>query len=189
VDGPAIANIFDRLDRELWLVTSQSAGRRGGLIATCVSQASIVPELPRVMVGLSRQHHTWELVESSRAFALHLLAEEQLGWVWRFALQSGKEADKFDGLAWREGASGSPILTDALGWLDCRVETHLDSGDRIFYLAEVLDGAMADHAGPLTLKRLLQLATPEQLQRLKERRQRDIMLDAPLIKDWREADP
>ncbi len=56
------AALFARTDRELWLLTAAAGGRRGGLIATFVSQASIVPDLPRVVVGLAKQHHTWQLV-------------------------------------------------------------------------------------------------------------------------------
>src|SRR5437660_1430678 len=89
VNSEAAAALFRKLDRELWLVTASAGGRRGGLIATFVSQASIVPELPRTILGLAKQHHTWGLIEASGVFALHLMGEEQLDWVWRFGLQSG----------------------------------------------------------------------------------------------------
>src|SRR5438874_504064 len=126
----AALEILDRLDRELWLVTAQAVGRRGGLIATFVTSASIVPEMPRVLVGLARQHHTWGLVEESGALALHLLGVEHLDWVWRFGLQSGRDGDKFGGLAVETTPAGSPLLVDALAWLDCKVEARLETGDR-----------------------------------------------------------
>ena len=51
--------------------TAGAGADRGGLIATFVSQASIVPDLPRVLVGLGKRHHTRGLVEASGAFGLH----------------------------------------------------------------------------------------------------------------------
>src|SRR6516225_9780017 len=75
MDSTAASTLIAWLDRELWLVTSQAGDRRGGLIATFVNPASIVADLPRMLVGLARQHHTWEVVEASGAFALHLLGE------------------------------------------------------------------------------------------------------------------
>src|SRR5579884_862757 len=114
------SDLLSSLDRELWLITAAAGDRQGGLVATFVSPASIVRELPRVLVGLARQHHTWELVEASGAFALHRVGEEQADWVWRFGLQTGRAADKLHGLAWQPGRTGSPLLADALGWLDCR---------------------------------------------------------------------
>src|SRR5688572_9788902 len=85
--------LFSLTDRELWLITSQAAGQRGGLIATFVCHASLPPELPRVLVAIAKHHFTWKLIESSKAFALHLLTEQHIDLVWRFGLQSGRDAD------------------------------------------------------------------------------------------------
>lgn len=185
MDIASATTIFSWLDRELWLVTAQADSRRGGLIATFVNQASIVPDLPRVVVGLSRQHHTGELVEHSRAFALHLLGERHLDWVWRFGLESGRDRDKLHGLRVRPGDTGSPILEDALAWLDCRVEDQLDTGDRTLYVAEIVQSGIASAEPLLTMKRLLQLATSHQLAELKRQLQNDGRLDAEAIRQWR----
>jgi flavin reductase (DIM6/NTAB) family NADH-FMN oxidoreductase RutF len=186
MDGPEISALFADLDRELWLITAQAGVRRGGLIATFVSQASIVPEMPRVLVGVARQHHTWQLIEQARTFALHLLADEHLDLVWRFGLQSGWHGDKLEGLSIGVGKTGSPIWADALAWLEARVEGRLDSGDRTIYLAEVVDGRRQRRAPPLTVKRLLQQAPADKLQELKEQMARDRAVDAAAINAWRQ---
>lgn len=182
-------DLLDNMERELWIVTARAGRRAGGLVATFVSSASIAPEFPRVVVGLARQHHTWELVEASGAFALHLIDEAHIGWVWRFGLQSGRDADKLDGLAWHAGTTGSPLLDDALDWLDCRVESRLDTGDRTLYLADVLDSRADLPAKPLTVKRVLQLATPDQRQELKRQRDEDAAIDAEAIRGWHRERP
>jgi flavin reductase (DIM6/NTAB) family NADH-FMN oxidoreductase RutF len=186
MDVTAASTLFAWLDRELWLVTARAGDWRGGLIATFVNQASIVGDLPRMLVGLARQHYTWELVEASDAFALHLLGEQQLDWVWRFGLSSGRDGDKFAGLTVREGATGSPLLDGAVGWLDCRVEARMDTGDRTVYLAEVVQGQVTHFAPPLTFKRLLELTPPEHLAELKRQRLHDSHADAAAIRAWRQ---
>src|SRR5262245_53477403 len=138
MDVTAATTLFAWLDRELWLLTAASGGRRGGLIATFVTQVSIVPDLPRVLVALARQHHTTGLVEASGAFALHLLGEENLELVWGFGLESGRDRDKFAGLETTTSGVGNPLLIGTVGWLDCRVEAKLDVGDRLVYTAEVV---------------------------------------------------
>jgi flavin reductase (DIM6/NTAB) family NADH-FMN oxidoreductase RutF len=183
VDATAV---FTALGRELWLITARAGEHRGGLIATFVSQASIVPEMPRMVVGLARHHHTWELIEASGAFALHLIGEQHLDWVWRFGLQSGRQVDKLAGLAIRAAATGSPILTDALAWLDCRVEAPLDTGDRTLYLAEVVDSQRLRTDPPLTVQRMLQLAPLEKMRELKQQMDQDIAIDAEAIRRWRQ---
>jgi len=185
MDTTAAAALFAWLDREIWLVTAQAGGRRGGLIATLVAEASIVPDLPRVAVGLARQHHTWELVEASGAFGLHLIGEANLDWVWRFGLVSGHDQDKFAGLETATAATGSPLLAGCIGWLDCRVEARLDTGDRTLYLADVVQGVIANYGPPLTLKRLLQIAPPDRLAELKRQRFCDSHIDAEAIQAWR----
>src|SRR5947209_1809805 len=120
MDNTAASTLFAWLDRELWLVTAQAGVRRGGLIATFVNQASIVPDVPRMLLGVAKAHHTWELIEASGAFALHLLGEDQLDLVWRFGLDSGRERDKLVGLEWSAGKTGCPLLANAIGWLDCQ---------------------------------------------------------------------
>jgi flavin reductase (DIM6/NTAB) family NADH-FMN oxidoreductase RutF len=186
VDDTAASTLFAWLDRELWLVTAQAGPSRGGLIATFVNQASIVAELPRVVVGLARQHYTWELVEASGCFALHLLGEDNLDWVERFGLQSGLEHDKFEGLAVQTSPAGNPILDGAVGWLDCRVEARLDGGDRTLYLAAVLEGGVTHFGPPLTSHRLLELAPSHMLSQLKRQYHLDSQADAEAIRDWRE---
>lgn len=185
MDSTAASTLFAWLDREIWLVTAQAGTRRGGLIATFVNPASIVQDMPRVLVGLSRQHYTWELIEQSNAFALHLLGEAHLDWVWRFGLESGRGRDKLHDLFVRQAITGSPVLEAAIGWLDCRVEDRLDAGDRTVYLAEVVQSAVTNYAPPLTFQRLLQLAPPGQLAELKRQLHRDSERDAEAIRQWR----
>jgi flavin reductase (DIM6/NTAB) family NADH-FMN oxidoreductase RutF len=181
------ATLLRRLDREVWLVTAAAGGRRGGLIATFVSQASLVDELPRLLVGIAKPHHTWPLIEASGAFALHLLSEANLDWVWRFGLASGRDGDKFAGLAAAAGPTGSPRLDGTLGWLDCRVEARLDTGDRTVYLAAVVAARQDRDAAPLTVRRMLELANAERRRDLKTQIERDSAVDAAAIRAWRTA--
>lgn len=179
------AELLSRIDRELWLVTAADGERRGGLIATFVCHASLVETLPRMLVALARHHHTWELIEASGAFGLHLLGREHLDLVWRFGLQSGRDIDKLAGLTVETATAGAPLLTDALGWLDCRVEERFDMGDRTIYLAEVVAARKISDEPPLTMKQLLQIAPRERLDELSRLRQRDSAIDAEAILTWR----
>jgi len=183
-----VESLFEQIqDPLLWVVTAAAGQRRGGLIATFVSRASLVPDLPRVVVGIARQHHTWELIEVSRCFALHLFDEAHLDWVARFALGSGRDRDKLAGLSVTHGQTGSPLLADALTWLECRVEASLDTGDRSLFLAEVVATGPLRSGQPLTVQRMLRLLPKSQLEELKALRQRDIGIDRQAIISWRSA--
>lgn len=184
---PDITDIMRLLDREIWLVTAADQARRGGLIATFVCQASIVPAMPRMLVGIAKQHHTWQIIEASQFFTLHLLDEGHIDWVWRFGLQTGHVTDKFAELPVICRPSGAVHLSGIIAWLDCRVETSLDMGDRTIYVAKVVDGCVEKPAPPLRMKRLLELAPPERLNELREAMQRDSAIDAVAIQAWRQT--
>jgi flavin reductase (DIM6/NTAB) family NADH-FMN oxidoreductase RutF len=188
----AIGQVFDLYDPPLWLVTAGHAGRRGGLIATFAVRASIVATLPRMVLGVAKQHHTWALIEASGGFALHLLHADQLDLVWRFGLTSGHQVDKFAGLSTTATPSGQPRIADALAWLDCRCESRMDSGDRTIYLAAITDGGTTTGVGegavPLTVGRLYAAAPPEERARLDALYARDAQVDAAAILAWRGID-
>jgi flavin reductase (DIM6/NTAB) family NADH-FMN oxidoreductase RutF len=177
-------SVLKLIDREVWLVTSAANGRLGGLIATWVSAASINPERPVVLIGLAPTHFTAELVASSGRFALHLLHERQIDLVWRFALASGRDTNKFDGLAYQLSSGGAPIVSDCPAWLACRVIARYDAGDRLFFWADAEDGALSDPGMPLREKRMLELATAEQKAAIVAARNADIGVLAPLRQAW-----
>ncbi len=182
-----INQLIKCLGREVWVVTSAYAGERNGLIATFVSPISIVPDLPRFAIALSKLHHTWKLVQGSGVLAVHLLTADQADLGFRFGIQTGREVDKFADISYRTGITGCPLLPDAKGWLECRVETSFDIGDRTLYIAEVVDGAFSSDFSPLTQSQLLGMATPEQMQILRSQLAADAQQDAIAIRGWRES--
>jgi flavin reductase (DIM6/NTAB) family NADH-FMN oxidoreductase RutF len=186
MDIEQIQKVSAQLAPPLWLVTAANGDRRGGFIATTVAQASIVAAMPRQLITVNKRHNTHALIEGSSAFAMHLIDETQLDLVWRFGLQSGREVDKLAGLAFRTGATGSPLLPEALAWFDCRVEGRMDSGDRTIYLAAVVDGRRERTDPPLTSRRLFELAPPDKQKIMDEQYERDAQLDARSIQQWRD---
>jgi flavin reductase (DIM6/NTAB) family NADH-FMN oxidoreductase RutF len=190
LDAPtqkAIQQVYDLTDPPLWLVTASHEGRRGGFVATFVVRASIVAALPRMLIGVAKQHHTWQLIEGSGRFALHLLYADQLDLVWRFGLESGDEVDKLDGLLAGRTPGGSPLIPQTLAWLDCKVEEQMDSGDRTLYLAAVEGGATNGSGRPLTVGQLYANAPADRRQLLDALFARDTDIDKAAILAWRTA--
>jgi flavin reductase (DIM6/NTAB) family NADH-FMN oxidoreductase RutF len=181
----AAGRVYELIDPPLWLVTSAAGASRGGLIATFVVRASIVAELPRVVLGVAKQHHTWTLIERSGRFTLHLIHAHRLDLVWRFGLDTGHHKDKLAGLTPNRSAGGNPLLDDSPGWLDCRVERSMDSGDRTIYLAAVEAADAQAGATPLTVRQLFAAAPADRRRQLDALYARDGRIDAAAIRRWR----
>jgi flavin reductase (DIM6/NTAB) family NADH-FMN oxidoreductase RutF len=187
--GP-IWDVLDRVDRLLWVVTAQAGQARGGLIATLVSIASLSPSTPRMIVGMAKQHHTHDLAMAAGGLTLHLIRDSALEWIERFGLQDGREVDKLAGLSVRAGASGNPILSEAMAWLDCEVEATFDIGDKTLFLCAVVAAADDGQAGmPMTVRALEAIAPDRLRRRLADDLKRDTTYFTEQIRAWRAARP
>jgi flavin reductase len=105
-------------------------------------------EPPLVGVAVSRQAAIHELLRGAGGFALSLLAGDQEAIAQHFARGVPPFAH-WHGIATREGAEGAPLIEDALGWLECRLEGELDAGDHTLFVGEVLGAERGRVAAPL----------------------------------------
>jgi len=194
----ALDEVFPLIDRQVWIVTSahedgQGATRRGGMVATWVSQANLDPQRPEMQIAVAKNHYTRELIDGSGIFALHLIGRGQIEHVWNFGIGTGRERDKLSDVPAKSGATGAPILEDCLAWLDCRVFTQLDCGDRVLYWADAVDGGRRkndrEDSFPLCESDLFSAATPQQREVLRNDLERDIAVHRPLHAAWRDSVP
>lgn len=118
------------------VTTRTSDGRACGLTANAITSLSLQPLL--VLVCVEKDADTHDCIRSRAAFAINILKSDQETLARRFAAW---EVDrKFDGLAHHNEKTDSPILDDALAWLDCRVHSEFEGGDHTIFVGEVVAG-------------------------------------------------
>ncbi len=149
MDYVKIAPMMGNLWSPIAAVSSLWQGRANAQICVSIGAASIVAESPRVIVQLYKTNLSHEMVLRSGAFAVNFPRTDQLEWIKDFGLVSGRDCDKLAGRGFRSGESGSPLLDDCWGWMDCRVVNAMDGGDMTCFLAEVLDGQTVSTGEPL----------------------------------------
>ena len=114
------------------ITTSDSDGRPTGLTASAFTSVSLDPPLILVCVAHKSQSYP-AMVERGR-FAVNFLRREQEDISRRFATT---RLDKFDGVPHRISALGLPVLTEALGHVECViVNTHIE-GDHTVFIGRV----------------------------------------------------
>lgn len=113
---------------------------------TCQSFVSLSLDPPLVGFCPSKRSRSWRRIEQSGAFCANILTEDQEQ-ISRVFATSG--ADKFRGVGWFAGETGSPILQDVLAWVDCRIEARHDAGDHDFVVGRVVDLEAASRGRPL----------------------------------------
>ncbi len=184
-----LEDVFQRVDREIWVVTAAAGPRQSGMVATWVSQASIDDTRPVVLLGAAPNHFTSVLIEQSGRFAAHLLKQDQAETALNFATGSGRTRDKFASVAHKKRTGAPPVLDPCLAWLDCEVFARLQTGDRTYYWAKPTGGATHGDDPPLCEKTLFAAANPEQLAALKQNRMEDASVLQPRHDAWRQSLP
>jgi flavin reductase (DIM6/NTAB) family NADH-FMN oxidoreductase RutF len=174
MDQASIAALLGKMDFELFVLTAANGVRRNGQIVTWVMPATIVPEVPRLLVGIGRMTYTRELIEASRTFALNLLGEDQWPWVPHFGFRSGRDVNKLATVPFTHGVTGSPLLSGAVGYLECQVRAALDAGAHLFYLADILEGKLISDREPLRLHQLSEVLPMEEMATMRRLLEEDI---------------
>lgn len=156
-----LAPLMGRLWAPLAAVTTACNGKANAQIAVAIAAASIVPARPRIAVQIYKSNYTHQLIHASGILAVNFLRQDQLALIKQFGFVSGRDADKLAGVSYRQGATGSPILTQCWGYLDCRVVNAMDGGDMTCFLAEVLEGDTLSDDEPLSWRHARRLLPRE----------------------------
>jgi flavin reductase (DIM6/NTAB) family NADH-FMN oxidoreductase RutF len=144
-----VAQLFHRLTLGVYVIGAADDERRDAFTAAWLMQASFDPLSHALSVN--QLNASYSLIHGSGAFTVNVLKQGQLELARRFGTQSGKERDKLDGVGWRPGASGAPILDDALAYFDCELTGSINAGDHEIVVGRVIDGRiLAPNATPMS---------------------------------------
>jgi len=110
-----------------------------GLTVNAFTSVSLEP--PLVLVCVDRSANTHGCIEACGMFSVNVLSRGQGDVAVRFAQ---RRDDKFEGIAWREGVEGLPLLDGASAWVQCRVDRSFDGGDHTIFLAHVLEASNSE---------------------------------------------
>src|SRR4051812_10497436 len=96
---------------------------RAGCVATAVASLSLAP--PSLLVNLQRDGSTYRRLRALLVFSVNSLRAEHEALARRFA-GGALAGERFAEGDWVAGATGAPVLADALASLECRVEEILE---------------------------------------------------------------
>ena len=128
------------------VTTYDSARHPHGMTVNSFSSVSLDP--PLVLVSIDLRNAILGHFLTTRSFAINILAEGQEDLSQRF---SSAAENRFEGVAWRAGMAGVPILSGVLAHLECTVAQTFEAGDHVVLIGEVLHAEInpADDARPL----------------------------------------
>jgi flavin reductase (DIM6/NTAB) family NADH-FMN oxidoreductase RutF len=114
------------------ITTFNKAGQMHGLTANAFTSVSLEP--PLLLISVDKKAESWPAFEESKVFTVNILADNQEALSRRFAVSGG---NKFEGVAYRIGANGAPILEGVLTYIECTLYAAYEGGDHSIYLGEI----------------------------------------------------
>jgi flavin reductase len=117
------------------VLTIDLEGKRLGLTVGSALWLSTEPPLAGVAVARAAAMH--ELLAEAGAFALSLLTGDQEGLAQHFA-RGVPPIAMWEGIEWRPGVTGAPLLDGSLGWVECLVADRCSAGDHTLFVGEVV---------------------------------------------------
>lgn len=124
--------------------TLAADGRPVGVTANSFSSVSLDP--PIVLWSLKRNSPSLAAFDETGRFVINVLGLDQLELSRRFA---SPVAERFDGVAVRNGLGGLPVLHGATANFECRTDQRIDVGDHVLFLGRVESFSHSPGAGLL----------------------------------------
>ena len=137
VDGSAFRHAMRSLASGVAIIASGEGEGRVGATVSSLASLSLTP--PTLIVSLSRSSSTLAGLRQNGAFSANVLAARHEHLADRFSGRGGLQGVKrFEDMHWTRGATGSPLLVDALVAFDCRLEEIVERHSHALVLGSVV---------------------------------------------------
>src|SRR5207247_4443099 len=98
---------------------------------------------PMVAVAVENTSKTISMIRAAHHSAVNVFLQGQRELAGKLGRSSASTPQKLKGIKTKPApVSGAPILTDALGWVECRVVATLPAGDHTLVLGEVIEAGV-----------------------------------------------
>ncbi|PZO43205.1 MAG: diflavin flavoprotein A [Shackletoniella antarctica] len=135
-----------RISSGLYIITAKKSELSSAMLASWVAQASFQPLGFTVAVAKDRAIES--LMQVGDTFVLNILEEgKHLGLMKHFLKRFAPGADRFAGVRTRPASNGSPLLADALAYVECEVTSRMEVSDHWIVYCTVQDGKVSDPDG------------------------------------------
>lgn len=131
-----------RISGGLYIITTKKGDRSGAMVASWVTQASFDP--PGFTVAVAKDRAIESLMQVGDQFILNILEEGNYQTLMKhFLKRFGPGEDRFAGVNTHTANNGSPILADALAYLECEVASRMECADHWIVYNKVTDGRVS----------------------------------------------
>jgi flavin reductase (DIM6/NTAB) family NADH-FMN oxidoreductase RutF len=152
MDEKQAMEVLGRAAYGCYLLTVAAKDAINGMPLSLFMQAGFSP--PMVACGVAPRRRTHAMIREAGAFAVIFLRKDQKHLVDRFKRRGDEPERKFEGMEWKKGLTGAPLIEDCLGYLECRLADELNPGDHTLFIGEVVNAGLIKDGELLTIQDL-----------------------------------
>jgi flavin reductase (DIM6/NTAB) family NADH-FMN oxidoreductase RutF len=142
----SLGQALGRVPSGLFILGVHRDGVDSAMLVSWVQQCAFDP--PHVSVALKQGRELTDQFHQGSPFVLSVLEANQKDMLSHFGRGFAPGQPPFEGLAMSRTGDGSPYLSKALAYLECRVSGSVVAGDHVVFAAEVTDGALLNPGDP-----------------------------------------
>ena len=140
-DSAHFRQVMGHFPTGVTIITGMAGEVPAGFTIGSFTSVSLDPPLVGFLPQVTSD--TWAAMAPAARFCVNVLGASQGPACWRFA-KKGVD-DRFTDVAWHAGVTGSPILDEAIAWIDCEVTEVHTMGDHYFVLGRVIAMSHSDN--------------------------------------------
>jgi flavin reductase (DIM6/NTAB) family NADH-FMN oxidoreductase RutF/rubredoxin len=139
-----------KLSYGVYVVCSKDGDKINGQIANTVIQVASEP--PVIAVAINKNNLTHEYITKSGVFTASILAQDTpLSFIGTFGFKSGRDINKFEGVTYKTGETGAPIVTDhTLAYLEAKVIGKIDVATHTVFIGELVGAEIIKEGESMT---------------------------------------
>ncbi|MGK7872257.1 MAG: flavin reductase family protein [Xenococcaceae cyanobacterium] len=151
LDEPAKKTMLRKIPHGIYICGVKYGDEVNGFTVSWLMQSSFKP--PMVVNCVRQDSGSHEMIKKSGVFAITFLDSGQKDLAAKFFRPKRRVGNKFEDVEFYEGEeTGCPIISDSLGYIECKVVGAVEKGDHTVYVGEVIGSGIHREGEQLSLE-------------------------------------
>ena len=151
LDEQAKKTMLRKIPHGLYICGVRDGEELNGFTMSWLMQSSFKP--PLVVNCVKQDSGSHAMLKKSGVFAISFLDSEQKDLAAKFFKPKRRVGNKFEDVEFYEGAAtGCPIISDSLGYVECKLVSTVEEGDHTIFVGEVIGAGVHREGNQLLLE-------------------------------------
>lgn len=137
-------NLLKKISLGVYVIGVRDGEHQNAFTAAWVMQVSFDPIM--LAISINPEHYSYQLLKRGNICTVNILGQNQYHIAEHFGRSSN---DKMKGFTWQTDETGAPILSNCLGYFDCKVSHYANAGDHQIAFVNVVSGRVLRQCKPL----------------------------------------